>query len=84
MFRSDFLFAKRRVYPKPPVKMRLQIWLNRVNKRCAKFGRPIKMQIRASHADDLGLPDNWVILDECGRLYHATSKKPIAYVAQNT
>lgn len=57
-----------RHYPPLPLPQRLQLWLDRVDRKTRHFKRPRQLLLRRKLAEELSLSSNVVELDQAGVL----------------
>lgn len=69
-----------RSYKPLPLPERLERCRKRFDRNTKFFPRPRQMLLKRKLAQDCGLPDSEVTLDECGNLWHASRPEPIASV----
>lgn len=67
-----------RIYPPLSADARLLLWREKVDQNSRRFPRPRSMFLRQKLVEAIGLPDNVVVLDQSGDLWHASRSEPIA------
>ena len=70
----------KRDYPPLPIPTRFKLWCERIARNTRRFKRPHHLSLRECFVTAFALPDNRVLIDEQGRLLHASRSEPLCSI----